>query len=187
MTILQRGEYYGLGKKTLWLFIFQNSISALAFFLFAVILFLIQGLITTSQTSGGIASLVGTIGGIVLVLALFAEIVGIIIARLKYSVSRIMLDESSIHIIRGILSKTETVIPYRHIKSVEIKQSLTYRMLGVGHVVVTTLITEIEQAGDVEDKNEEVIPLMDYPLAMAISQELSQKSQVEHLRMINVK
>ena len=187
MTILQRGEYYGLGKKTLWLFIFQNSISALAFFLFAIVLFLIQGLITTSETVSSMGSLVGTAGGVVLVLALFAEIIGVIIARLKYSVCRIMLDDSSIHIIRGILSKTETVIPYRHIKSVEIKQSISNIMLGVGHVVVTTLITEIEQAGDVEDKNEEVIPLMDYPLALAISQELSQKSQVEHLRMVNVK
>ena len=103
---------------------------------------------------------------------------------MEYSTSRVMMNNSSVHIVRGILSKKEVSIPYRRIQSVEIKQSFLYRILGVGRVVISTT-TDLEQPTSENDSemNDEVIRAMDYPLARLVEKTLTDRAEVERMEV----
>lgn len=115
----------------------------------------------------------------VLILAL-----GVLLALLQYRTSRIMFDEDSFHIVKGAVGKDEVDIPYRRIQSVEIKQPLIYRMVGVGHIDIATT-TDLERPNQMQGEiNEEVIPVIDYPLAEMVEKTLTDRAEVERFESV---
>ncbi len=182
MIPIQDGEYYNLGQKTFVFFVLQNSTGAIGVFLLAVVVGIINGVLGGSMP--GIANVITMIAGFLFIVAVVIEISGIITARLKYSTSRVMLDNAALHVTRGILSKSEVAIPYRRLQSIAIKQSLLYRIVGVGHVVITTT-TDLEQPGEIPNEaDDEVVPLMDYDLAMAVADQLTKRAEVERMQVV---
>lgn len=187
MTDIQNGQYYNLGSKVFWIFVLQRSATAIALLVVAVLLSVIRAIaVPRFELVAGVDInyiFSATIAG-AFILAIIAEIVGAVIAWLEYGVSKIMLDTSSLKIIRGILGKEELEIPYRRIQSVEIKQSLNDRLLGVGRVIIATT-TDLNQPNSSTEReaDDEVIPLMNYDLAQAVADTLSNRAEVERMQV----
>jgi len=181
---IQNGTYYNLGPRTFWLLVAGRSTAAVGFVLAAILIGGLRDIVgANTQLSPMIAMILyrAMIGGIILVPV--TELFGIIAARLEYNVSKVMLDDSSLHIIHGILSKEETAIPYRRIQSTEIKQSLLQRMFGVAHVAIAST-TDLEQPNVTENEtDEEVIPVMDYALAQAVANILMNRAETERMQV----
>jgi membrane protein YdbS with pleckstrin-like domain len=188
MADIQNGQYYSLGSKVFWLFVLQRS--GLTIFLLFIDLLLI---VANSFFSGGNSGMSGDVGispilsasiGIIFLVAVLAEIIGFIIARLEYNASKIMLDAYSLKITRGIFSKEEVEIPYRRIQSVEIKQSLTDRMFGVGRLVIASTSDLDQPEGSSQNKSDdEIIPVMNFGLAQSVADALTDRAQVERMQM----
>ncbi len=116
-------------------------------------------------------------------LAIVIEVIAAIVAKLEYSVSKIMLDDTSLRVVSGIFNKEEVAIPFRRIESVEIKQGMLHQMMHVGHVVVST-ITDFEMPGQKENESdEEVVPIMDYDLSKAVADALTSRAEVERMHV----
>ena len=182
MTNLQDGYYYSLGRKTFIFFVLQNSAGAIGLFLLAVLLWIVSA--SVGSRIGSVGDFVAIGGTFIFALAVIVEIVAGISARLKYNTSRVMLDNSALHVTKGILNKNEVAIPYRRLQSIAIKQSFLYRLVGIGHVVITTT-TDLEQPGEIENEaDDEVVPLMDYNLALAVADQLTKRAEVERMQVI---
>ncbi|MCL5733739.1 MAG: PH domain-containing protein [Patescibacteria group bacterium] len=184
---IKSGQYYSLGKRVFWMFALQQSVIAIALIIVDVFLIVVrQTILSHAQYFTGINlnNLSYLIIIALLIVAAFLESIGIIIAKLKYGISKIMTDDSSLRIVRGILSKEEIEIPYRRIQSVSIKQSLLYRLLGIGHVAISTT-TDLEQpSSNIENESgDEVIPIMEYELAQAIADTLTNKAEIEKMQI----
>jgi uncharacterized membrane protein YdbT with pleckstrin-like domain len=184
MIDIQNGNYYSLGRKTFIFFVLQNSTGAAGLLLLAVVLGMARALTASIQAISPFVGFVDMAIGIVAIVAMVVEIVGIVTARLKYNTSRVMLDNAALHVVKGVLDKSEVAIPYRRLQSIAIKQSMVYRMVGVGHVVITTT-TDLDQPGEVEtEADDEVVPLMDYDLAVAIADQLTKRAEIERMQMV---
>ena len=184
---IKSGQYYSLGKRVFWMFALQQSAISIALIVIDVFLIAIRPIILShAQYFAGINlnNLSYLIIIALLAVAASLEIIGIITAKLKYGISKVMTDDSSLRIIKGILSKEEIEIPYRRIQSVSIKQSLLYRLLGIGHVAISAT-TDLEQpSSSIENESDdEVIPIMEYDLAKAIADTLTNKAEVEKMQI----
>ena len=181
---IENGKYYDLGKKTYTLFIIQQTSFAVIFLVAAIIM----GILDTAIGSDYIAGQpVGEILNLGMLISVFAGLLiglgGFSIARLKYKAAKIMLDESALRIISGLLNRKEIAIPFRRVQTVEIHQSPVQRLIGVGHVVIATT-TDLDTPNEVESTaDEEIIPLMDYDLARAVANQLTKRAEVETMRI----
>ncbi len=116
-------------------------------------------------------------------MAISVFILGIITALLEYYTNTFMIDGFSFHVVRGILSKEETSIPYRRIQAVEIKQGPIYRILGVGHVVISTT-TDLESPSSQRQENDDqIIDVIDYSLASLIEKTLTDRAEIERMQI----
>lgn len=184
MEDIQQQAYIPLGRKTFWIFVVQRIGPALLFFIIALTVIVLKGFFASNNIVAKFGSIINWSAIIFFLLGILILAVGIIIGLLQYNVSKVMFDNASFHIVRGIISKVETVIPYRRIQSVEIKQSLVYRIAGVGHVVIATT-TDLEQPNQMESEaDEEVIPTIDYPLAKIVEKTLTDRAEIERVENV---
>ena len=184
MTEIENAKYYELGPRTFWLLIFQRSIIALVLLLFAAMVIIAPAFTgLNSRIAPALNQVLNSVVVGAVLLAILAEIIGIIVTKLEYGVSRIMLDEASLRIVRGILNKDEVVLPYRRIQSVEIDQNILQRILGVGHMAISST-TDLDQPGAVKSEaDDQVVPLMDYELARAVAGMLTSRAEVERTQI----
>lgn len=184
MMDLQDGNYYSLGNKTFIFFVLQNSAGAIALFILSIIIFAVGQLIGSKIGDQAVVSWINIGVTAIFSLAIVVEVFAGIAARLKYTTCKVMLDNAALHVTKGILSKNEVAIPYRRLQSIAIKQSLLYRVVGIGHVVITTT-TDLEQPGEVENEaDDEVVPLMDYDLAVAVADQLTKRAEIERMQVV---
>lgn len=176
---IEQKKYYQLGGKTLSFFMIQYTASSFIFLviglglLFSQNYFIDPNFLTMTNYIAW--------GCFILWAAWLA--VGAFIATMKYKTCSIMLDESSLHLVRGILSREEVAIPYRRIQSVDIKQSFSSRFFGVAHVLVATT-TDLDQPNQTgNENNDEIVSMMDYPFAMLVQKELTGRAEVEKMQM----
>lgn len=185
---IQNGKYYSLGSRVFWLFVLRRSVLSL-FLLIGVVLLVGLRLFFAVQISGiskninllfwlsfGAASLS--------ILAIVAELIGMIAAKLQYRVTKIMLDSYSLKITRGILNKEEVEIPYRRIESVAVWQPFIYRLMKIGKLVVTLTADLLPgEGGSQREIDDAVIPLMDFNLTQAVADSLTQRAQVQRMQI----
>lgn len=180
MDTLEPGRYYQLGNKTYWLILFEKTLPVVVLFIlgFAIPFF------PENKLFNIFPNIINSISIYIFLLAIVMLVVSIAIAFIEYETSRVMMDNATVHIVRGILSKHEISIPYRRIQSVEIKQSLLFRLLGVGRVVISTT-TDIDQDSSSFDNNynDEVIRTMDYPLACLVEKTLTNRAEIERIEI----
>jgi uncharacterized membrane protein YdbT with pleckstrin-like domain len=185
---IQNGQYYSLGSKAFWLFILQRSGLSIILLIVDLLLEAVSPLLLSGNSGipGNINlnPILSSLAGIIFLIAVLAEIVGVIVARLEYNASKIMLDAYSLKITKGILSKDEVEVPYRRIQGVDIKQSLTDRILGVGRLVIASASDLDHPEENYQNKSEdEIIPVMDFKLAQAVADALTDRAQVERMQM----
>jgi len=183
MKDIQQKTSYRLGSRTLFFFIIQRAIAGIIILVMALIMAELKGILLGSDVIASFALIINWVILFLLSIGLLTLVLSVIIARLQYGISTIMIDDASLHIIQGILSKEELAIPYRRIQSVEIKQSFLYRLLGVAHMAIATT-TSLEQPSQIKsESNEEVIPTIDYQLALAIEKILTGQAEVERMEV----
>ncbi|MDP1689477.1 MAG: PH domain-containing protein [bacterium] len=180
METVEFGRYYQLGPKTYWFLIIKRLFASLMLLVLAPVFYGIKGnefLLNYSQFFDIIAIFL-------LIASFLLFIASIIIALLEYKTSRVMMDDSTFHIVRGILSKEEVSIPYRRVQSVEIRQPLIFRIFGLGRVVISTT-TDFDQSnsGNKGDDNDEVINTMDYSIARMLENKLTNRAEVERIEI----
>lgn len=182
---IQNGQDYDLGFKVFWLFVIKRSLVAIILLVLAGIFLAGQGFVL------GVLSGINLAGGIadyfffgLLAAAILAESLGLILAMLEYKTCKIMLDDYSLKVTRGILNKSETEIPYRRIQNIEIEQTILDRILGIGLLVVATS-SDLDQTENEEQVKayDEVIPMMDYALAKAVADVITHRAQVETMKV----
>lgn len=179
MDSIEQKKYYRLGSNTLSLFVIQDVSLSFIFFIMAI------GLVFFKDYFSGadFLPIIDSVTSACFLLWVISLAIGGFVAIIQYKTCSIMMDDSSFHLVRGILSKEEVAIPYRWIQSVEIEQSLFLRIMGVARVIVTT-INSLEQPDQQKDKmSDKIVSLMDHQLAKLVAGELAGKAEVEKMQM----
>jgi len=183
MESLEQEKYYFLGKKTLFIFLMRRTGLGIFFWLLALIVLISKSALSSSDIIIKLSSGINWVMALLFGAGLVILAGGVGVAFSEYNTSRIMFDDVGFHVVRGIFSKHEIVIPYRRIQSVETEQSLFYRTIGLGHVIIVTT-TSLEEPSEIKtERNEEVISVMDYPLAKLIEKTLISRAEIERMEI----
>lgn len=167
-----------LGIKTFWLFVLRNAQPGFFFILASVALFIAQGYIPTQFTH--YTPYVTDIALAMIGLAAIIIGFGLLTGWLTYINYTFTLDTDAFKIRKGILNHEETALPYHQIQTIDLKQDILGRMIGVSQLVILT-------AGH-EDANEAVagesegeFPVIDSELASMLRDELLKRSDIERV------
>lgn len=183
MFVIENGKYYELGRKALAYSIFQKSVVPIILFVLGALVSMAGVVTLVPGTPSPIAQALIAVGLVGVAIAVIVEIIVSVVAKLEYSVSRVMLDDTSLRIVHGIFNKSEIALPFRRINSVEIKQGMLHQIFKVGHVVITT-ITDLEQPGkSPSEVDDEVVPVMEYDLSKAVADALTSRAEVERMHV----
>lgn len=171
-----------MGQRSFWLSITKRVGPSLLLVVLAVVLIIAR----KGEAFTGYFQVFDAVIILLLAGGIFFLIIAVIVSLLEYNTSSVMMDDSSFHIVRGVLSKQEVSLPYRRIQSVEIKQSIIYRIFGIAHVVISTT-TDLEQPTSQKDdeSSDEVIQAMDYELARLIEKTLTDRAEIERMEVKN--
>ena len=163
----ENGVYYAPGKKVLYYFSVNRILPIIVIFIILKIGFLF--LVGTA----GLKQILSTTSFFLIIFVLLYCLIAFISVWVKYKSTQFMFDEFAFHIKKGFLSKSEIVIPYRQIQSINHAQSLRKKMLGIMNIVIETA-GEDDSRGDVNSKG--VLPILETDIAMAIEKELLKRS-----------
>lgn len=151
--------YYTPGKKVLTYFSSRRVMPVVA--VFVLLGFGVHFLEKFSTRIASKGMLIVIIAGII------SCIIAFVTAYMKYKSVQFMFDEFAFHVQKGIIAKSDMAIPYRQIKNVKNSQSLNEKMYGLMHVAVETVGADADRS-NVED----MLPVMDAGLALALEKEL---------------
>ena len=101
---------------------------------------------------------------------------GLLTSFVKYLSCDFTMDENAFNIRRGFLTKREVSIPYRQIQNINIEQSLSNKMLGIGKLVVLTEGDHSEGSGK---NGEGVFDVIDYELAHSMREYILQRTNIQ--------
>lgn len=112
---------------------------------------------------------------IVIVLAILIMVLGVILSILKHIGSSYNLGDYALTLKHGIIGKTEVIIPYRQIQSVDLNQSIIFRLFGLSSLIVLS-------AGD-EDmgkkaEGDQVFNVIDSSIAEYLKEELLKRANL---------
>lgn len=172
-------QYRTLGKKTLWIFVFERVNGAGVFLILAAVLLIIGSQKSLAATPLGDLAAYAMIGAGISAI-LFVVMFGLVffVSWLIYKNYKFALGEDSLKIKRGIIEKEEIAIPYRQIQDVDIERDLSFQMMGLSRIMILTAGHEdIGKPG--EDDSEGVLPALDKDLAEWLQQELLQRANIQ--------
>ncbi len=172
-------QYRTLGKKTLWIFVFERVNGAGVFLILAAV-FLVMGTQKSLAATpfGNLAAYAMIGAGISAIL--FVVMFGLVffVSLLVYKNYKFALGEDSLKIKRGILEKEEIAIPYRQIQDVDIERDLSFQMMGLSRIMILTAGHEdVGRPG--EDDSEGILPALDKDLAEWLQQELLRRANIQ--------
>lgn len=172
-------QYRTLGRKTLWIFVFERANGAGVFLILAAV-FLVMGnqksLVSTPFGDLAAYAMIGAEISAVLFVLMFGLV--FLISWLVYKNYKFALGEDSLRIKRGILEKEEVAIPYRQIQDVDIERDLSFQMMGLSRIMILTAGHEdIGKPG--EDDSEGILPALDKDLAEWLQRELLQRANIQ--------
>jgi uncharacterized membrane protein YdbT with pleckstrin-like domain len=173
--------YHTLGKKTLWIFIFQRISAALLLLLVTVVLFVVAAQPSLVATSFGNLAWDAMIGAEIC-LILFAVVFAatFLMGWLIYKNYKFSLGDDSLKIKKGVFEKEEVAIPYRQIQDVDIARDVSSQMMGLSRITILTAGQEDQKNADGEDnQNEGVLPAIDKDLAEWLQAELLKRANVQ--------
>jgi uncharacterized membrane protein YdbT with pleckstrin-like domain len=173
---MAENNYQKLGTRTLIYDIFTRCGIP------AIVLLLTLALVLVDNSSGPSAFLDMIISwGYWLTLIVF--LVVIFFAWVEYAAFSFRLDADIFKIKRGVFTKTEMAIPYRRIESVDIKRNLVHQLFGVSRINIETTIDSEATADSKSNASDEVFPVIDHTLAQTIQEELTQRANVQKMKV----
>ncbi len=182
---VELGKYYQMGPRSFLLIALKGAGPMLSLFLIALFLLIANNYVPADVASNPAFSAISGIAPFALfALGLVSFAIGIVLARIEYNVCRFMMDESSFHLVSGILNKEEISLPYKRIQSVKIKQTLFQRIFNVARVLIsTTTDLDVPSHDKNDESDDEVIELIDYPLATMLERTLMDHAEVERMEI----
>ncbi len=176
-------NFQNLGSRTFWFLIIKRSSVAFVFLLIAILLLAAKSFWGDLVFIVQYNSVFNTVALVGFIAAVFALAIGVLASWLEYLRFKFMIDKDAFKITRGVLTKETIALPYRCIKSVDLKQSLFYQIFGVSRVTIETVIDVGQQGDNKRDFDDEVLPVMDHDLALIIQEELTKKANVQKMNI----
>lgn len=116
------------------------------------------------------------------VLTAILLIFGLFMSWINYISCDFTLDENAFNIRRGFFTKREVSIPYRQIQNINIEQSISHKMLGLGKLVI---LTEGDH-GDVNSGNGEgIFEVIDYALAHLVREFILERTNLQIVKDVD--
>lgn len=109
---------------------------------------------------------------------------GLLSSWLSYISCDFSLDENAFNIRRGFFTKKEISIPYRQIQNINIEQSLSQKMMGIGKLVI---LTEGSHSEISTTKSEGSFDIIDYDLAHKIREFILQRANLQIVKDVEPK
>lgn len=175
--------YQHLGPKTLPAFMVYNSGPFFGVLFLNLGLIFIQNYFTQIEIIAQYTELLSVIIFIGWIMLGIILAITVLVSWLQYVCFLFMLDANSFKIKRGVLTTQETAIPYRQIKSVDIKQTLLYQLLGVSRITIETIIDTGHLSDFKADHDDEVLPIVEANLAKIIQHELTARANVQKMNV----
>ncbi len=170
--------YRTLGKKTFVLFLLERTQAAAVFFIITIGLAILENVGVFQNVVGQNLNQYANLATIIsLAMFVLSFLFAFSAAWLKYATYKFILDENSLKIRRGILSKEEIAIPYNRIENVDIERSFYYQTMGVSRIVILTAGHEDEK--DAPDEAEGVLPALDENMATSLRDELLRRASIQ--------
>lgn len=173
-----------LGIKTLIHYIIQRTIVSL------FILFLVLQLPNITQFAiihlnlsidPGSYAMINRVGNLLMaslfLLFSFVIFIGVISSILKYLGTTYTLDDYAFKFTKGIFSKNEISIPYKHIENVDVRQSIMFRLLGLSRLAIFSAGNP-DKEGDMTDQ---IFDVIDSEKAEYLKNYLLKKAEIEEV------
>jgi uncharacterized membrane protein YdbT with pleckstrin-like domain len=163
---MNNDAYQRLGHRAYYFFVAEKSKTPLIFFVITIVLAIMRGAAQPGanpqiETIVGIGALAG------LILFIITLAIAFWLAFTQYVSVRFRFDDDGISVKRGIVSEEEVTLPFRQIQSIDINQSLFYRMFGVCELVISTAGQNIQLAKG-QPESQIVLPALDIVRARAL-------------------
>jgi uncharacterized membrane protein YdbT with pleckstrin-like domain len=174
--------YQRLGRKTFVVFLMDRIQVAALFLLLAAGLFIVSSQPFLAKIAiPNLASYVTLAAWGALGLFVITLVIAFLVSWIIYANYTFFLDEDSLRIKRGVITKEEIAIPYRQIQDVDIERDITYQMLGMSRLVILTAGHEDEPEDQPKNKGEAegILPAIDKDEAEQLQQELLKRTNVE--------
>jgi uncharacterized membrane protein YdbT with pleckstrin-like domain len=170
------GRWDHLGGRTLFIFILERAgIPVL------LLLLLIAGTWAGHYIPAAYSGYVGLGFSILLAIFAFATLLFFFIGWLDYQRYKIVLDEDSVKISRGILSERTTGVPFRQIKQASIERGVIDQLLGVSKLILT-FVGE-DDPDTLSDESKITLPALSKEIAEQIQDVILKRSEVEKVDM----
>ncbi len=178
-------DYQTLGVKTFILFLLERIYITIILLVLAIGLFILNGQAFLSDAHfAGTRAAIAAFAWWLSLASIAAFFITLVVTWLIYKSNQFALGPDSLRIKRGVLNKEERAIPYRQIQNVDIDQDISFQVLGVARLVVTT--AGEEDAGQNEANDPEgVLPALDAKAAIALRDELLRRANVEEVNEVN--
>ncbi len=175
-----------LGTITFLYHIFQRSLFGVLLLILAVYLPTISRVMIWAfqvQIDTDSISMIDRVGNILVAVFAGLGLISIVFAIISSYITHISnsyeLTDTAIKLRKGWISKNEISIPYKGIETVNIDQSVLFRILGLSRLVVFS-------SGDDEkgENADQIFPIIDNSIAQYLRQILLEKSNVQETREI---
>ena len=174
--------YRRLGKKTFWFFVINQIRAAILFLVIGVVLFFANSQSFIAQIPiSGLSRYISLAGWSSIGIAIIALFITFLASWLVYRNYLFMLDDDSLKIKSGVITKDEIAIPYRQIQDVDIERSIFYQMIGVSRLVI---LTAGHDDAKQEDEDEGVFPALDKNIAEWLRNELLKRTNIQRVTEI---
>jgi uncharacterized membrane protein YdbT with pleckstrin-like domain len=164
-----------LGHKTFWLLVLKRSGFLFLVLVLGIALYFCLPFVPSDYSVIANYVMLG-LGGLLLLALLRMFLVGL----LEYLRYRIILEDGSIKITRGILIENEMGIPFRRIKDVNIQRNLWDQIIGVSNLVL--MILDEEGGGEAAAEAKIILPSLDKKLAAQIQDALLKNAEVDEVQ-----
>lgn len=91
------------------------------------------------------------------------------------------LGDNALNIRRGFLTKREISIPYRQIQNINIDQSFSHKMMGIGRLII---LTEGDSTENISKNKAGVFDVIDYALARQIREYILERTNLQMVKDI---
>lgn len=119
--------------------------------------------------------------GIAVVLGLFQALV----AWLQYQNTTFMLSDNALYIRTGILERSETSIPLRHVQNIVQRQGVMDRMLGVCTCVIEIQDDEVSTTGTAQASGDVLLGDVDMELVVPLRESILSRANTQRMVVVN--
>ncbi len=112
---------------------------------------------------------------VVIIFSLLTIVLGIILSFVKYISNTYSIGDYALTLHKGLISKTEVIIPYKQVQSVDINQSIIFRMLGLSTLIILSAGIDERDKGSSGDQ---IFQIIDIRLAEYLKEELLRRANL---------